>query len=107
MLATEAFRVHSILVNHAKQKRKGTVYVSPGKKMEAKLKKEKMTLYVQMVLCNPCTKPKQTSYGNLARCIYKTYPRKSMSMEDMETQPMDIDAFIPEFNLEHLWLVLI
>ena len=46
---SKAFRCHQVLLNHAKQKRKGTVFISPNKKMELKAKKT-LSLHVCVAL---------------------------------------------------------
>lgn len=93
---SQAFRGHQILINHAKQKRKGAKFTSPSSKSQKKLA-SLLTLTCCMMF-------------DFAPQTYKPDPqvittRKSISVDDMETLPILFDSDMPDFQVDSVQLV--
>ena len=86
---SEAFLGQQVLLNHAKQKRKGGSFLSPGtkEKRKAESKKRALIFFEMFPLAIICF----DTFWHQHRGLRK-------SMDDMETQPMDMS--IPDFDLQ-------
>ena len=99
---SKAFRCHQVLLNHAKQKRKGTIFISPNSKTEMKAKKT-LSLHICVYLLR-CGEQlvMLVAHSLCARPICQQLkPRKASSSGSLadtaETLPMDLG--IPDFDL--------
>ena len=86
---SEAFRGQQVLLNHAKQKRKGVPFFHPAQKRNAKQNQRNLPyfffeMFPLAIICFD-------TFWHQHRGLRK-------SMDDMETQPMDMS--IPDFDLQ-------
>lgn len=113
-IPSEAFRGHQILLNHAKQKRKGCTFLSPASKLARKQDKQTLEPLITMFF-TPCffrqffnMQLHGVPHANIYVMVFFVHyivttlnlcdARKGSSMDFMDTMPMEFD--IPQFELE-------
>ncbi len=95
---SEAVRCHEVLINHAKQKRKGHQFLSPSAKVGKKTLFGNSICFFYMIIASWKLLYLPPSKIHLHRtCVIL---RRGSSMDVMETLPMDVDMLgIPDFDL--------